>query len=62
MGRTPKEFDYDYFEIRDGRLYYEDMNRPLMTKDADEVGWVSQNLWALVVGTGVLLYTYIVTK
>ena len=26
------------------------------------VGWVSQNLWALVVGNGGLLYMYIVTK
>ena len=26
------------------------------------VGWVLQNLWALVVGIGGLLYTYMVTK
>ena len=26
------------------------------------VGWVSQNLWALFVGIGGLLYTYMVTK
>ena len=26
------------------------------------VGWVSQNLWALVVGIGGLIYTYIVTR
>ena len=25
-------------------------------------GWVSQNLWALVVGIGGLLYAYMVTK
>ena len=28
----------------------------------DVVGWVSQNLWALVVGIGGLIYTYMVTK
>ena len=28
---------------------------------ADVVGWVSQNLWALVVGIGGLIYTYMVT-
>ena len=28
-----EEFHYDYFEIREGRLYYENMNRLLMTKD-----------------------------
>ena len=27
----------------------------------DVVGWVSQNLWALVVGIGGLIYTYMVT-
>ena len=26
------------------------------------VGWVSQNLWALVVGVGGLIYTYMVTR
>ena len=26
------------------------------------VGWVSQNLWALIVGTGGLLYTYMITR
>ena len=26
------------------------------------VGWVSQNLWALVVGIGSLIYTYMVTR
>ena len=29
---------------------------------AEVVGWVSQNLWALVVGIGGLLYAYMVTK
>ena len=28
----------------------------------DVVGWVSQNLWALVVGIGGLIYTYIVMR
>ena len=28
----------------------------------DVVCWVSQNLWALVVGVGGLIYTYLVTK
>ena len=28
---------------------------------ADVVGWVSQNVWALVVGIGGLIYTYMVT-
>ena len=26
------------------------------------VGWLSQNLWALIIGIGGLLYTYMVTK
>ena len=26
------------------------------------VGWASQNLWALVVGIGGLIYTYIITR
>ena len=29
---------------------------------ADVVGWVSQNLWALVKGIGGMLYMYIVTR
>ena len=29
---------------------------------AVDVGWVSQNLWALVAGIGSLIYTYMVTK
>ena len=27
-----------------------------------KVGWLSQNLWALITGVGVLIYTYFVTK
>ena len=34
----------------------------ILNRDADVVGWVSQNLWALVVGIRGLLYTYMVTK
>ena len=34
----------------------------ILKRAADVVGWVSQNLWALVVGIGDLLYTYMVTK
>ena len=34
----------------------------ILNRAADVVGWVSQNLWALDVGTGWLLYTYMVTK
>ena len=33
IGQNPEEFHYDYCEIREGRLYYENMNRALMTKD-----------------------------
>ena len=34
----------------------------ILNKAADVVGWVSQNLWALVVGIGGLIHTYMVTK
>ena len=34
----------------------------ILNKAADVVGWVSQNLWALVIGIGELLYMYLVTK
>ena len=34
----------------------------VLNRTADVVGLVSQNLWALVVGIGGLLYTYMVTK
>ena len=33
MGKTPKECHYNYFEIKDGRLYYKDMSTSLTTKD-----------------------------
>ena len=34
----------------------------VLNRAADVEGWVLQNLWALVVGIGGLLYTYLVTK
>ena len=34
----------------------------ILNRAAEVVGWVSQNLWALVVGIGGLLYMYMVTK
>ena len=34
----------------------------VLNRAVDLVGWVSQNLWALVVGIGGLIYTYMVTK
>ena len=34
----------------------------ILSKAADVVGWVSQNLWALVIGIEGLLYTYMDTK
>ena len=34
----------------------------ILNRAKDIVGWVSQNLWALVVGTGGLIYTYMVTR
>ena len=34
----------------------------ILNRAKDIVGWVSQNLWALVVGIGGLIYTYIVTR
>ena len=34
----------------------------ILNRLKDVVGWVSQNLWALVVGIGGLIYTYMVTR
>ena len=34
----------------------------ILNRAHDVVGWVSQNLWALVVGIGGLIYTYMVTR
>ena len=36
--------------------------RWILNRAKDVVGWVSQNLWALVVGIGGLIYTYMVTR
>ena len=34
----------------------------ILNRAKDIVGWVSQHLWALVVGVGGLIYTYMVTR
>ena len=34
----------------------------ILNRAKNVVGWVSQNLWALVVGIGGLIYTYMVTR
>ena len=34
----------------------------ILNRVKDVVGWVSQNLWALVVGIGRLIYTYMVMR
>ena len=34
----------------------------ILNRAAEVVGWLSQNLWVLVVGIGGLLYMYMVTK
>ena len=34
----------------------------ILNRAKDVVGWVSQNRWALVVGIGGLIYTYMVTR
>ena len=34
----------------------------ILNRAKDVLGWVSQNLWALVVGIGGLIYTYMVTR
>ena len=34
----------------------------ILNRVKDVVGWVSQNLWALVVGIGGLIYTYMVSR
>ena len=34
----------------------------ILNRAKDLVGWVSQNLWALVVGIGGLIYTYMVAR
>jgi len=34
----------------------------ILNRAKEAVGWLSQNLWALIVGVGGLIYTYMVTK
>ena len=34
----------------------------ILNRAKDVMGWVSQNLWALVVGIAGLIYTYMVTR
>ena len=34
----------------------------ILNRVIDVLGWVSQNLWAMVVGIGGLIYTYMVTR
>ena len=34
----------------------------ILNRAKEEVGWLSQNLWALTTGVGVLIYTYFMTK
>ena len=34
----------------------------ILNRAKDVVGWVAQNLWALVVGIGGLIYMYMVTR
>ena len=34
----------------------------ILNRAKDVLGWVSQNVWALVVGIGGLIYTYMVTR
>ena len=34
----------------------------VLNRAKDVLGWVSQNLWALVIGIGGLIYTYVVTR
>ena len=34
----------------------------ILNRAKDVVGWLSNNLWALITGVGVLIYTYLMTK
>ena len=34
----------------------------ILNRVKEVVGWLSQNLWALITGVGVLVYTYFITK
>ena len=34
----------------------------ILNRAKEVVGWLSQNLWALITGVGVLIYTYFMTN
>ena len=34
----------------------------ILNRAKEVVGWLSQNLWELITGVGVLIYTYFMTK
>ena len=34
----------------------------IMNRAKEVISWLSQNLWALITGVGVLIYTYFMTK
>ena len=34
----------------------------ILNRAKEVIGWLSQNLWALITGVGVLIYTYLMTK
>ena len=34
----------------------------ILNRAKEVVGWLSQNLWALITGVGVLIYRYFMTK
>ena len=34
----------------------------ILNRAKEVIGWLSQNLWALITGVGVLIYTYFMTK
>ena len=34
----------------------------ILNRAKEVVGWLPQNLWALIIGVGVLIYTYFMTK
>ena len=34
----------------------------ILNRAKEVIGWLSQNIWALITGVGVLIYTYFMTK
>ena len=34
----------------------------ILNRAKEVIGWLSQNVWALITGVGVLIYTYFMTK